>query len=118
MEARDKLDAYADYMKRKPDTKIQVNGYTDDRGKASYNQMLSEKRANAVKAYLEEQGIDGGRIAAKEWVKPIQSLTMEPKQDVLKTVVLSWWLSNFDINNLIWKSGQWPLFYQYWLFDS
>lgn len=64
-EAREKLDAYADYMKRKPETSIQVNGYTDDRGKASYNQMLSEKRANAVKAYLEEQGVDSSRIAAK-----------------------------------------------------
>jgi len=65
IEAQDKLDAYADYMKAKPNTNIQVNGYTDDRGRASYNQMLSEKRANAVKSYLQDQGIASNRITAK-----------------------------------------------------
>lgn len=35
-----------------------VEGHTDDRGAAAFNQRLSEKRANAVKAELVANGID------------------------------------------------------------
>lgn len=64
-EAKEKLDAYADYMKRHPEDSIIITGYTDDRGAAAYNQKLSQKRANAVKKYLEEKGISGDRITAE-----------------------------------------------------
>jgi len=64
-EAKQKLDAYADYMKKHPDVKVKITGYTDDRGAAAYNQKLSEKRAKAVKQYLESQGIDANRVAAE-----------------------------------------------------
>jgi len=39
-----------------------VEGHTDDRGAASFNQQLSEKRANAVKAELIANGVDAGVI--------------------------------------------------------
>ncbi|WP_178862202.1 OmpA family protein [Thiomicrorhabdus cannonii] len=60
--AKEKLDIYADYMARHPNTNIKVTGHTDSAGSEAYNQQLSEKRANAVKAYLESKGIDGARI--------------------------------------------------------
>lgn len=43
---------------------IAVVGHTDSRGAAEYNQGLSERRAESVKAYLAEQGIDAKKITA------------------------------------------------------
>jgi outer membrane protein OmpA-like peptidoglycan-associated protein len=44
--------------------KLQVEGYTDTTGGDTYNQTLSESRANSVRAYLINQGIDPTAIAA------------------------------------------------------
>ena len=41
---------------------INVNGYTDRIGSVQYNQKLSERRADAVKAYLVRQGADAAKI--------------------------------------------------------
>lgn len=41
---------------------ITVEGYTDSRGAAAFNQALSEKRANAVKAEMIRNGIDSNLI--------------------------------------------------------
>jgi OOP family OmpA-OmpF porin len=41
---------------------IAVVGHADSRGEAAYNQDLSERRANAVKSYLESKGIIGSLI--------------------------------------------------------
>ena len=41
---------------------INVNGHTDRLGSAQYNQKLSEKRAEAVKAYLVSKGVDRSKI--------------------------------------------------------
>lgn len=49
-------------MLKNPDMKIEIEGYTDNIGSESYNQKLSEKRANTVKNYLTSKGIDAGRI--------------------------------------------------------
>lgn len=41
---------------------IAVTGHTDNTGAAASNQVLSERRAQAVKDYLVSQGVDGGKI--------------------------------------------------------
>ena len=46
------------------DFRIQVAGHTDASGSASYNQKLSQRRANSVKDYLVENGIDPRRLDA------------------------------------------------------
>ena len=52
-------------MKEHPEVEvILVTGYTDRIGSAKYNQKLSEKRANAVKSYIVNQGIDSNRVEA------------------------------------------------------
>ena len=43
---------------------IIITGYTDRIGTDKYNQKLSERRANAVKAYLVGKGLDGSRLSA------------------------------------------------------
>ncbi|CAH0533854.1 Outer membrane protein A [Vibrio stylophorae] len=52
-------------MNTYPQAKVQIVGYTDSSGKASYNQKLSEKRAMAVSDYLESRGISSDRISAR-----------------------------------------------------
>lgn len=42
---------------------VNAVGYTDNVGTASYNQSLSERRANAVKAVLVSKGVDSNMIA-------------------------------------------------------
>ena len=61
-------------MKQYPQVEaILVTGHTDRIGSDSYNQSLSERRANAVKTYLVSQGIEAGRIqtAAKGESEPV-----------------------------------------------
>ncbi|MEW6647669.1 MAG: OmpA family protein [Pseudomonadota bacterium] len=42
---------------------IEVAGHTDNTGAAAFNQTLSERRAQSVKRYLVEQGVNGDRIS-------------------------------------------------------
>lgn len=46
-------------------TSFNVDGYTDARGSDTFNQQLSERRAQRVVEYLESLGIDRSRLEAK-----------------------------------------------------
>lgn len=46
-------------------TKIQIEGNTDTQGTKAHNQKLSEQRADAVKKYLVDHGIDAKRLTTK-----------------------------------------------------
>jgi outer membrane protein OmpA-like peptidoglycan-associated protein len=50
------LQKAIDFVKRWPDTKVSVVGFTDSTGTDAYNQKLSERRAQAVKKYLVDSG--------------------------------------------------------------
>ncbi|MCH9647520.1 MAG: OmpA family protein [Deltaproteobacteria bacterium] len=57
------LDEIALKMKQDPAVRAQVTGYSDGRGSSAGNQTMSERRAEAVKAYLvSRHGIDASRI--------------------------------------------------------
>jgi len=47
-----------------PDLKVQVEGYTDSIGSDSYNQKLSENRANAVHDFLIQNGVPAGNVTS------------------------------------------------------
>ena len=49
--------------------KIYIYGHTDDQGDAAYNQTLSERRADSVRAYLEEAGVPEEILEAKGFGK-------------------------------------------------
>lgn len=52
-------------LKAQPNIVIRVNGHTDNVGDDTYNQQLSEKRAQAVADYLLNFGLSNDRISAK-----------------------------------------------------
>ena len=56
------LDRLSFFLKFKPDVKIKIIGHTDDIGKEKENLLLSEARAEAVKNYLIQKGLDPNRI--------------------------------------------------------
>jgi OOP family OmpA-OmpF porin len=56
------LQKARDFVKKYPDFKISLVGYTDSIGSDEYNQKLSERRAEAVKAHLVANGVDAARI--------------------------------------------------------
>lgn len=57
------VEAVADCLKRHPDANLVIEGYADDRGTASYNMALGERRANAVRERLVSlHGIAQNRI--------------------------------------------------------
>jgi OOP family OmpA-OmpF porin len=57
------LDAVAKVLKMNPSVRIRIEGHTDNVGSAKYNVLLSERRANSVKVYLEKLGIDADRLS-------------------------------------------------------
>jgi outer membrane protein OmpA-like peptidoglycan-associated protein len=59
-----KLDRVFEILQKNPNAEIVLNGYSDSVGPASYNEMISEIRANAVKSYLVGKGIEPARIKA------------------------------------------------------
>jgi OmpA-OmpF porin, OOP family len=56
------LDEFASKTKSLDPEMINAVGHTDRLGSEAYNQRLSERRVEAVKAYLVSQGIDANRI--------------------------------------------------------
>ena len=52
-------------LKKYKDTNVMVEGHTDARGTAAYNQSLSERRANSVYHQLTADGVSAPRITAQ-----------------------------------------------------
>jgi outer membrane protein OmpA-like peptidoglycan-associated protein len=52
-------------IKEDPLSKIVVEGHTDSQGAAAYNQDLSQRRAQAVRDYLQSRGIAADRLTAQ-----------------------------------------------------
>ena len=64
--AQPKLDEVAGVLTNNNTvSEIVITGYTDRLGSDRYNQALSERRANAVKAYLTGKGVTGNRLKAQ-----------------------------------------------------
>lgn len=61
--ARQILVAKAEYLRTNPDITVIVEGHCDDRGTNEYNVALGERRAQSVKTFLVNLGIDTNRLS-------------------------------------------------------
>ena len=55
----------ADVLQQNPQRKVLVEGFTDSTGSSAYNQELSNRRADAVRAALAGMGITSDRVATR-----------------------------------------------------
>jgi outer membrane protein OmpA-like peptidoglycan-associated protein len=59
------LDTLAETAGKCPAAEIEIGGHTDPRGSLPMNMTLSQRRADAVVAYLTRKGVAGGRLSGK-----------------------------------------------------
>jgi len=59
------LAEVADVLAHNPQVRIQVQGHTDNSGDAGTNRMLSQRRADSVRQWLINSGIEAARIESK-----------------------------------------------------
>ena len=64
-ESKPTLDKIIAMLNSEPDMQLIIEGHTDSDGTTEHNQILSEKRAEAVKSYLVSAGISPSRLFTK-----------------------------------------------------
>jgi len=69
------MEKLASYMEEHPDQEMIIEGHTDSRGPAQYNQRLSRRRAQSVKSAIVARGVASERIRTQGYgeEKPIAS---------------------------------------------
>jgi outer membrane protein OmpA-like peptidoglycan-associated protein len=63
-EARANLQRVVEFVQQNPGQSVLIEGHTDAQGGANANQVLSQRRAEAVRAALIEDGVDASRLSA------------------------------------------------------
>jgi peptidoglycan-associated lipoprotein len=71
-DARQVLKANADWLKKNPSARIEIEGHCDERGTSEYNLALGAKRAQSAKDYLATLGIAGDRLSTISYGEEIQ----------------------------------------------
>ena len=61
-DAQTNIDAVANYMRDNSSARVKLEGHCDERGSTEYNLALGQRRAQAVKDYLMQLGIDEKRL--------------------------------------------------------
>jgi outer membrane protein OmpA-like peptidoglycan-associated protein len=64
-----KLDQLVQFLTEHPERRVQIDGFTDSVGSDSYNEELSRRRADAVKAALLSRGVDASRVSTEGYGK-------------------------------------------------
>ena len=74
-ESAEVLNQILNVLKKYPNSRFRIEGHTDSTGKKAKNMILSQNRADAVKVYLIQGGIDASRLESQGFgpEKPIAS---------------------------------------------
>lgn len=57
------MQAHAQYLRDNPDSRIIIEGHTDERGTPEYNIALGERRARSVARYMQNLGVDVNQLS-------------------------------------------------------
>ena len=63
--SRPTLNSLARTLRQQPALRLEIAGHTDNVGEPVLNLRLSEQRAQVVRKYLVQQGIDSARLVAR-----------------------------------------------------
>jgi len=68
-DAKDALNADAEFLKKWATLKVTVEGHCDERGTREYNMALGQRRAGAAKDYLASLGVEASRLLSISYGK-------------------------------------------------
>ena len=74
-EAREILNANAEWMKKNPPARVEIEGHCDERGTNEYNLALGAKRAESARNYLATLGIAASRLSTISYGEEIPVCT-------------------------------------------
>ena len=63
------LDQHAAFLRSNPSYKVTIEGHADERGTPEYNIALGERRASAVKMYLQGKGVSPDQMSIVSYGK-------------------------------------------------
>lgn len=75
------LDTHVMFLRSNAACKVIIEGYTDERGTPEYNIALGERRANAVKSYLQSKGVLADQISIVSYGKAKPALLGHDETD-------------------------------------
>jgi peptidoglycan-associated lipoprotein len=67
--SRSLLQQKANFMQKHGDVQITIEGHCDQRGSSEYNLGLGQRRADSIKNYLQDLGVNGNRMATVSYGK-------------------------------------------------
>jgi len=87
----DEMSRVAQVLVQYPETRIQIAGHTDSTGSETYNQQLSEQRAQVVKNALAGQGVNPARMTPIGYgeSKPIADNNTEAGRQINRRVEIT-----------------------------
>jgi len=88
LEPADIIDRIAEILLENPNQKVLVNGHASKDGKAKHNQMLSDKRAEAVANLLLEKGVRPEQITIRGYSSQIRYVTEQDASEVHHNISL------------------------------
>jgi peptidoglycan-associated lipoprotein len=62
-QSQETVEKLVAWMQSYPDVTLTLEGHADERGTREYNLALGDRRANAVRRYMEALGMDGARLS-------------------------------------------------------
>jgi peptidoglycan-associated lipoprotein len=78
--AKREIAANAEWMKKNPSAKVQIEGHCDARGTIEYNVALGERRANTVKSYMISSGVSADRLSTISYGKEKPLMTGDSEE--------------------------------------